>query len=138
MLPSTLVLADCEKGGLEATETNNFPREVQFDSLTKHRALSAGLMRPETLREYGCLFHETADFNVNKRNGIPDRKVLCIGHAVDKRLLCWPLVFTILIASSAAIAVGFMTCSVATGAEVGSFVGVVFTMSWAYILWMAG
>jgi hypothetical protein len=94
-------------------------------------------MRPETLQEHGRLFHETTDFDTNPTNGTPGRKVLCIGYAVDKRLLCWPLIFTILVASSAAIATGVITCNVSTGAEVGSFVGAVFSISWAYILWMA-
>jgi hypothetical protein len=138
MPSSTRVLIDCEKVTLDVTKANDFPREVLFDSLTRHRVLSAGFMRPEILQEHGGLFHETTDFDVNPTTGTACRKVLCIGHAVDKRLLCWPLTFTIVIASIAAVVAGYLACNVATGAGVGSFIGAVFTMSWAYILWMAG
>jgi hypothetical protein len=95
-------------------------------------------MRPSILRESGQLFHETSDFDVQPAIATSTRKVLCIGHAVEKRLLCWPLMLTICIAAGAAVGAAYMTCSVATGAEVGSFVGVVFSLSWAYALWVAG
>ncbi|KAH7068114.1 hypothetical protein BKA63DRAFT_106373 [Paraphoma chrysanthemicola] len=116
----------------------NFPREVQFISLETDAILSAGFARPEVLQDCGNMFHDTDAFDVKPPPAGADQRVLCIGHAVDKKLLIVPLMFTIIVAITVAVVVIHLTRSVAAGAEVGSFVGVILSLMWAYILWLSG
>lgn len=125
---------------LKDTHDNNFfPREVHFRTLTPHPFLTAGFLRPELLRESGQMFHESSDFDVQVRPlaTASKQKVLCIGLTIDKKMLVWPLLLTICMAGGVAVAAGYITCSVATGAEVGSLGGVVFNLVWVYVLWVA-
>ncbi|KAH7092058.1 hypothetical protein FB567DRAFT_588369 [Paraphoma chrysanthemicola] len=114
------------------------PREVQFASLETDAILSASFARPDLLQEYGNMFHDTHVFNVKPPPAGADQRVLCISHTVDKKLLIIPLMFTIIVAITVAVVVIHLTRSVAAGAEVGSFVGVILSLMWAYILWLSG
>jgi hypothetical protein len=80
------------------------------------------------------MFHDSAAFDVRHSN-TTKREILCIGHAVDKKLLIGPLVATVYVAAGMAVGAGYLTSSVACGAEVGSFVGTLLALIWAYILW---
>jgi hypothetical protein len=115
----------------------SLPREVQFDSLETHALLSAGLFQPKLLQESGSMFHDSDTFDNNPPTVSRNQRVLCIGHAINKKLLIWPLMLTITTTTVAAVGVGHLTHSVAAGAEVGSFVGVILSLVWAYVLWMS-
>jgi len=109
--------------------------EVQFGSTETSPNLSAALRRPELLRESGRMFHETNLFDVENTDAAAKRKVLCLGHVVDKTYLVWPLAVSFMIATVVAIIVGVATHSVSSGTEVGGLVGFGVMLSWSYILW---
>ncbi|KAI4662007.1 uncharacterized protein J4E78_004798 [Alternaria triticimaculans] len=115
-----------------------FPLEVHFEDIETSHALSAALLRPGLLRESGRMFHETGSFDVENTEASPKRKVLCIGHVVDKRYLVWPLALSFAIATVVAVIAGIATRSVSSGAELGGFIGVGVVLSWSYILWLLG
>ncbi|KAH7349158.1 hypothetical protein BKA66DRAFT_554192 [Pyrenochaeta sp. MPI-SDFR-AT-0127] len=126
-------------GCLQNSHANgNLPREVKFDSLKKNHIMSAGLFRPELLQDRGSVFYDTDAFDTNQPTTASTRSVLCIGHIINKKLLIWPLIFTIFIAIVVAVAVGHLTCSVGYGAEVGSFLGAILGLVWALVLWISG
>jgi len=112
--------------------------EVHFENIETSHALSAALLRPGLLRESGRMFHETGWFDVEDTEASPKRKVLCIGHVVDKRYLVWPLALSFAIATVVAVSAGVATHSVSSGAELGGFIGVGVVLSWSYILWLLG
>jgi hypothetical protein len=115
----------------------SLPREVQFDPLETHPLLSVGLFQPKLLQESGSMFHDTDAFDVKPPTATRNHSVLCISHAINKKLLIWPLMLTITTTTAAAVGVGYLTQSVAAGAEVGSFVGAIMSLVWAYVLWMS-
>lgn len=84
------------------------------------------------------MFHETVSFDVENTGAAAKRKVLCIGHVVDKMYLAWPLALSFVIATVAAVIAGVVTHSVSSGAELGGFIGVGVVLSWSYILWLLG
>jgi hypothetical protein len=83
------------------------------------------------------MFHDADAFDVKTQTVAPNQRVLCIGHAINRKLLIWPLMLTITTTTIAAVGVGHLTHSVTAGAEVGSFVGVILSLVWAYVLWMS-
>jgi len=112
--------------------------EVHFEDIETSHALSAALLRPGLLRESGRMFHETGSFDVGNTEASSKRKVLCIGHVVDKTYLAWPLALSFAIATVVAVIAGVATHSVSSGAELGGFIGVGVVLSWSYILWLLG
>ena len=136
MMESYSILRHRKQAAPNVLEEQFFPHEVQFENLERWPALSAGLLRPETLRENGRFFHETSYFDVGTVDVAPKRKVLCVGHAVDKTYLVWPLAFSFCIAVVTAVVVGIVTRSVSLGTELGAFVGVATSLLWSYILWL--
>jgi hypothetical protein len=130
------ILISC-KQILPSTHTLDvLPRQVRFDPLEVHSVLSAGLLRPELLQESGDMFHETDVFDRKAHTAVGTQSVLCISYAMNKKLLVGPLVLTSIVVVVVAVVVGYVTRSVATAAEVGSFVGVFLTLIWSYVLWV--
>ena len=80
------------------------------------------------------MFHDTDAYDVRSVSAV--RSVLCIGHALDKKLLIWPLVLTMFAVLTVCTVVGRATHNIATGAEVGSFVGGLIGLIWAYVMWL--
>lgn len=111
---------------------------MRFERLTRAETLTAGLARPELLRDYGNFFHETNSFDVNPRGMTELQNVLCIDHKVSKRNLIWPLTFSFSIVALIAILFGIHTRSVSTGAEAGGLMGVAIVLLWTYFLWLLG
>ncbi|KAI4609658.1 hypothetical protein J4E80_008303 [Alternaria sp. BMP 0032] len=110
---------------------------IEFYKLRFNRREPA-LLRPKLLRDSGRMFHETTSFDVENTEAATKRKVLCIGHVVDKTYLAWPLALSFVIATVVAVIAGVATHSVSSGAELGGFVGVGVVLSWSYILWLLG
>ena len=137
-MESYSILRHRKQAAPNALEEQFFPHEVQLENLERWQALSGGFLRPETLRENGRLFHETSSFDVGAVDAASKRKVLCVGHAVDKSYLVWPLAFSFCIAVVTAVVAGIVTRSVSSGAELGGFVGVAIGLLWSYVLWLLG
>ncbi|KAF5007597.1 hypothetical protein FDECE_6083 [Fusarium decemcellulare] len=117
-------------------EAHYFPREVQFENLEKSRELTGGFLRPETLRENTRLFHDSSSFSVHSPDGPRMRKVVCVGHVVEKKNLIWPLAFSSCLSFVAAAVAAVVAHNIPAGAGIGGIVGAATVLLWSYIMWL--
>lgn len=100
------------------------------------QALTVGFLRPDALQDSGRLFHEINSFDVAHTDPTSKRKVLCVGHAVEKKHFVLPIVLSfIIVVVLPAVIVGVLKRSVSLGAELGGFIGIAIGLLWAYVFW---
>jgi hypothetical protein len=84
------------------------------------------------------MFHESSAFDVINVDAMSKRKVLCIGYAVEKRRLVWPLAISIGTAVVSVVVTGTITRSVGPSVGMGGFVGAAFGLLWSFVMWLLG
>lgn len=84
------------------------------------------------------MFHDTVAFDVRCVDDASKREVLCVGYAIDKQYLAWPLSISFGLAVVTAVVAGTMTHNVSSGSELGGLVGVAIVLLWTYLLWLVG
>ncbi|KAH7400612.1 hypothetical protein DE146DRAFT_467783 [Phaeosphaeria sp. MPI-PUGE-AT-0046c] len=131
-------IGDIKTADFHTNDPLVYPREVLFTHLRRESGLTAGFSRPELLRDDASYFFEDTAFDAIPTAMFKDRKILCIGHEIDKRYLIWPLIFSFAMAVVAAVVTGVMSESVASGTEAGGFIGLAVVLSWSYVLWLLG